>query len=211
MRALVPFVLLTAGCVSVPTHLSSYKDYKEAIAEAVDEGAPYGRSSLARCVASWSEPTLANRRSVSLRDLEASTHRNAKNWILLEIGSEGYERYDFVFVRDLQMSSSFGPPVDISLLPSGGLVRQLYHGDATELLGNAQVAADDASCYFLTISVDGTATSYALKGPLLDDRLLELIGTEDRALYRHIMKSQIGVLIQTLVNDAKGSDQNGTE
>lgn len=204
MRAMVFFVFMVLSCAFNHVHAASLPSYSDAIKSAKEDGSKYGRESLRRCVSSWSSSRLSARRQEAHTRIGPLVNKPGENWILVEIGAEGYETYDFILVDGFQIHSSYGTQINIESLDSGAFVKRLYNGDMDVLEGNAQVESADAPCYFVTVNSRGSAKSYAFKGPVLDDGILNMMGRRDQSLYRPIMKSDLALLIKALLDAAQG-------
>jgi hypothetical protein len=159
MRNAVPlmsFLLMASCAMASPTDGKSIPDdYSDAIDRAAAPPNADVRYELERCVRHWS---VLNVKRATLG--VSKTNRS----LLIEIGNSGFPRYDYVRIDGPLMSSSLGPTVDISKVPLGAEVAQLYSVDVADLRVSADDKVDDGDCYFLTINGEGGRQTAAIYG-----------------------------------------------
>lgn len=113
------------------------------------------------CVRNWS---FFKGKRVRSRFIRAMSEGQINYGVLLEIGSSGFPRYDYVIVNNFNLDSSFGESQDLVKSELGELLQTIYAGDLNSIDRGSSRAVDDGPCYYMTLVVGKVSKELAFYG-----------------------------------------------
>jgi hypothetical protein len=135
-------------------------DYQDAINNVPPTGGIDRTHELMRCLDGWHR-IGADRQSAQSAVREP---KDAKS-ILLEIGNSGFPSYNYVRVKDLSITSSYGGEIDLSISPISRVINQVYEERGASLTSELNSNVDDGDCYYLSIYTRDFSRTVVMYGP----------------------------------------------
>jgi hypothetical protein len=112
-----------------------------------------------RCLFGW-EVLRADRAEVkAAMKLKAEA---SEGWVAVEVGNSSYVSYEFVIASGSQLRSSYGPSRDASIALQKSVESALGNAEIWHRKSNSRDIDDN--CYFVTVSKNGRAETYAYYG-----------------------------------------------